>query len=282
MPLDSTLADLPGSVLAAFAAAFGLLVGSFLNVCIYRLPRDLSVVRPRSRCPQCERPIRSWDNVPVLSYLLLGRKCRDCGLPISFRYPLVEMLTAVLFAWFVFRFGFTVLAWRDCVFSALFLALIFTDLETRLLPEPLTVGGIGAGLVFALLTPVGDGTAHSLTGLNGRTGSLADAFLGAIFPACGLWLTGWIFEKITRRAGLGFGDVVMISEAGAFLGPRAACLTLLVASIAGSVIGVSFILIRRKDHRTYELPLGSFLGAAGIAVAAFGAAFIQWYGGFFE
>ena len=274
--LESILLEAP----ALLAAAFGLLIGSFLNVVIYRMPRDLSIVRPRSHCPECETMIPAWDNIPLLSYLILRGKCRNCRTPIPFRYPLVEALTAILFGWFVATHGLTFEALRDCVLSALFLALIFTDLETRLLPEPLTIGGIAAGLAFSLLTPVHDGTASAF-GLHGRTAAFADSAFGAFLPAFLLWGTGWLFEKIRHKQGLGFGDVVMISEVGAFLGLRSAFLTLVVASIAGSIVGTAFILQSKKDAWTYELPLGSFLGAAGILVAAFGQRFTDWYANLF-
>ncbi len=269
-----------GALPVILAALCGLLIGSFLNVVIYRLPRDLSVVRPRSHCPGCGHAVRAWDNIPVISYLILRGRCRDCRTPIPLRYPLVEAITALAFAWFVGADGLTWMALRDCIFSALLIALAFTDLETRLLPEPLTAGGIVIGLGFSWLVRVNDGTAAAL-GVTGRLGSFLDALMGAVAPALLLWIIGWLFEKLRKKQGLGFGDVVMIAEVGAFLGVRAAFLTLVAASIAGSVIGIAYILLARKDHSSYELPLGSFLGFAGIFVAAFGAGFIRWYSGFF-
>ncbi len=267
---------LPIAFAAAFAGIFGLLIGSFLNVVIYRLPRDLSIVRPRSHCPACNHMIHAWDNIPLLSYLLLGGKCRNCGAPIPIRYPLVEVLTALIFAGFVTMHGVTLTALRDCILAALFLALTFTDLETRLLPEPLTIGGILIGLLFSLLVPIHDGSA-ALLGFSGALGSFLDSVIGAVIPAALLWGTGWLFERVRHKQGLGFGDVVMIAEVGAFLGLRAAILTLVVASIAGTLVGVLFLLQKRKDAWSYELPLGSFLGIAAIAVAAFGDRFISWY-----
>jgi leader peptidase (prepilin peptidase)/N-methyltransferase len=159
--------------------------------------------------------------------------------------------------------------------------LTFTDLETRLLPEPLTISGITLGIAFAFFVPINDGAAVAL-GFTGRTGSVLDSLIGALIPAGTLWLAGWIFEKVRHKQGLGFGDVVMISEAGAFLGLRGAFLTLVSASVAGSVVGLIYILVNRKDPQNYELPLGSFLGIAGILVAAFGETFTNWYAGFFQ
>jgi len=263
------------------AGAFGLLIGSFLNVCIYRLPRDLSVVRPRSCCPGCGKMVRSWDNIPVLSYIILRGRCRDCGERISVRYPFVEAACGLIFAWFVAREGVTGLALRDCVLCALLLALFFTDLETRLLPEILTFGGIVAGVAFSLFVPVRDGIFEALTGVSGTGASVADSLLGALIPAALLWCLGWLHGKVRKVEGLGFGDVVMLAEVGAFLGLRATVLTLTLAGVSGSVIGTGYILLKKEDLRKYELPLGSFLGGAGIIVTAFGGPIMEWYGRLF-
>jgi leader peptidase (prepilin peptidase)/N-methyltransferase len=266
---------------ALLAALAGLLIGSFLNVCIYRMPRDLSIVRPRSHCPECNRMVRAWDNIPVLSYLLLRGKCRDCGAPISLRYPIVEVLTALLFAWFAARYGWTLPALRGCVLSAILLALVFTDLETRLLPEQLTIGAILLGLGFSLLVRVPDGTS-GFFGFHGRTGSFVDSVMGALVPSGVLWITGWVFEKLRHKEGLGLGDVVLLSGIGAFLGLRGALLTLLIASLAGSVVGVIYIRLKGEDMGSYPLPLGSFLSAAGILAAAFGGPMFRWYSSTFS
>ena len=145
---------------ALLAGIFGLLIGSFLNVCIYRWPRDLSVVRPRSFCPACEKPIAWFDNIPLVSYALLRGKCRHCGGGIDWRYPLVEALTAAAFCWFVWHLGPSLAAAKYCVFSAILIALTFADLETRLLPDELTLGGAAVGVVFAWFIPVTDSTVH--------------------------------------------------------------------------------------------------------------------------
>ena len=222
--------------------------------------------------------VRSWDNVPVISFVLLRGKCRDCGAGISSRYAAVELMTGAAFAWFVGRDGLTVLAARDCVFAALMIALVVTDLETRILPEQLTFPGILAGLVFAVLQPIGDGTAALVFGLSGWAASITDALLGAAIPAGALWLAGWIFKLVRKREGLGVGDLVLLAEIGAFLGLRATLLTLVIASVAGSLIGGAYILLTRKPAESYELPLGSFLGSAGLFVAGFGGPVMRWYG----
>jgi leader peptidase (prepilin peptidase)/N-methyltransferase len=258
------------------AGLFGLLIGSFLNVCIYRLPRDLSVIRPRSHCVECNQMVRAWDNIPVASYFLLRGKCRDCGARISWRYPVVELITGLLFAYFLWTDALTLLALRDCTFSALLVALFFTDLEERILPEQLTIGGIALGLLFSLVVPIGDGIG-ALFGLKGVWASLGDSVLGAGVPAFILWFIGFAWGKLFKVDALGLGDVIMLSEIGAFLGLRATMLTLIIAAMVGSMIGLIYVVIARKKLREFELPLGSFLSGAGILVTAFGAAIVHWY-----
>jgi len=261
------------------AGIFGLLFGSFLNVCIHRLPRGQSVVRPRSHCPNCERQIPAIENIPLISYLALRGRCRNCRWRIPWRYPIVELLTGLLFAFFVCRDGLTVEAGRDCVLISILVVLAFTDLETRLLPEEFTIGGIVLGLVFSLVAPIPDGIAGAIFGLAGRIASVAESVLGAFVPALVLWLTGWAFEKIRHKEGLGFGDVLLLAAIGAFLGLKSALFTLVVASLAGSIIGLAYILISRKEIGSYKLPLGFFLGLAAIFVCAFGQPVMRWYFG---
>ena len=254
------------------AAFFGLLIGSFLNVCIHRWPRDLSVVRPRSACPECEQPIAWYDNIPLVSYLFLRGRCRQCGIAISWRYPVVELLTAISFAYFAHHLGVSVQAVKYCVLAAILIGLIFSDLETLLLPDELTLGGLVVGLGFALFVPVPDSMVQlvaSLSGFDarGRGGMFAEALLGAIVPAGAIWLGGWLFEKLRHKEGLGFGDVKMLAMIGAFLGIRGALLTVILGSIAGSIIGLAYIKITGKDASSYPLPFGSFLGAAALVAA---------------
>ncbi len=261
---------------------FGLLIGSFLNVCIYRWPRDRSVVRPRSACPACGKPIAWYDNIPVLSYLILRARCRQCGAGIDWRYPVVELITAISFAYFVQHDGLSLEAAKYCIFAAILIALVFTDLETLLLPDELTLGGCAIGFGFAAFVPVPDTSFHlvaSLFGaeLTGRAAMLGEALFGAIVPAGSIWLGGWLFEKLRHKQGLGFGDVKMLAMIGAFLGIRGALLTIILGSLAGSVVGLSYIKLTGKDAATYQLPFGSFLGAAALVAAVAGQGFIAWY-----
>ncbi len=264
------------------AVMFGLLIGSFLNVCIYRWPRDLSIVKPRSHCPGCKRQIAWYDNIPVLSYVLLSARCRHCKAAISWRYPVVELLTAALFGYIVWRLGLSLNALRYCMLCAMLVTLAFADAETRILPDEFTVGGLVVGVVFAALIPVPDSTFQAVAGLAGwqlnwRLISLGECAIGAIIPAGSLWFGGWLFQKIRHKEGLGFGDVKLMMMIGAFLGIRGTLLTLFAASFTGSVVGLIYIRVTKQDAGSYELPLGTFLAFAAIAAALAGGPVIAWY-----
>ncbi|MEO7650610.1 MAG: prepilin peptidase [Bryobacteraceae bacterium] len=271
---------------ALLAGVFGLVIGSFLNVCIFRWPRDLSVVRPRSFCPQCEKTIAWHDNIPVISYLWLRGSCRHCGFRIPIRYLLVELLTGILFFSFVAALGLGVHAFKFCLLSALLIGMIFADLEERILPDELTLGGAVAGVVLAWWVPVGDGLVRVILSLldkhlDPRADSVAESVLGAAVPSLFLWLVGFLFEKIRHKEGLGFGDVKMMATLGAFLGLRETLFILIVGSLLGSVLGLAFILLARKESSTYELPFGSFLGVSAIGVCLWGQNVVGWYGRLF-
>jgi leader peptidase (prepilin peptidase)/N-methyltransferase len=252
------------------AVLAGLLIGSFLNVCIFRLPRDLSVVQPRSFCPGCEKTIAWYDNIPVLSYLLLRTRCRHCGERIPVRYPIVELATGAAFGLSVAAFGLSPHALKYCLFSAILVALIATDIETQILPDEFTLGGTALGLVIAIFVPFPPGLLQLLMPrtVSPRWISLGEAALGAFVASGVIWLIGFIFEKVRHREGMGLGDVKMIAMIGAFLGLQATLLTLIVASLLGSAFGLIYAAARRKDWRTHELPFGSFLGAAALLIAA--------------
>ncbi|MGA2269160.1 MAG: prepilin peptidase [Bryobacteraceae bacterium] len=269
---------------AILAFFFGLLAGSFLNVCIHRWPRGRSVVKPRSHCVRCRKTIAWYDNIPLVSYAALGGRCRHCGRRISWRYPLVELLTGLLFFYFVFTLGPTPAALKMCIFTAMLVALIFCDLEKRILPDELTLGGTVIGLALALFVPVPDITARALlwifgAELSGALQSPAESVCGALLPALVLWGGGWLYYKVRHREGLGFGDVKLIAMVGSFLGMRGALLTLILGSICGSVLGYGYIKATGKDASTYELPFGAFLGAAALAAALMGQKMLAWYGG---
>ena len=254
-------------IILAFVA--GLLIGSFLNVCIYRWPIDLTVRNPaRSFCPKCEKTIAWYDNIPLVSYALLGGKCRQCGAQISWRYPIVELLTGAAFAYCVATFGLTLVALKLSIFCAILLALIVTDIEERILPDEFTLGGTALGLVLAWFTPVETGFSFFLLGSDAdpRWLSVMDSAIGAAF-ACGVvWFVRWAYEKVRHREGMGFGDVKMMAMIGAFLGVRLAFGSMFVGCLLGAVAGLAFIYLAKKGS-DYELPFGSFLGFAAILEA---------------
>jgi len=267
---------------ALLAGLFGLLIGSFLNVCIYRMPRDLSVVSPRSSCPYCEKQIAWYDNIPVVSYFLLLGRCRYCKEAISWRYAVVELLTGILFFVGVWKFGLTLLALKFCIFAAIQIDLIFTDFEERILPDEFTKGGTVVGLILAAFIPMSPGLMAMLlpSHWNHVVVSVIESAFGAVLTAGILWGFGALYEKIRHREGLGLGDVKMIMMIGTFFGIQGTLLTLIIGSVLGSVTGLTYILLKREDAATYELPFGSFLGIAAIAVALYGGSVLTWYGRF--
>ena len=273
---------LPPAIIDVFVFALGLVIGSFLNVCILRIPGGKSIVLPPSACPKCGTPIRPYDNIPVISYLLLRGKCRGCRTRISPMYPLVELLTAVLFFGCYRAFGLTIDTLKWCVFSAIMIVLVFTDLRERVLPDVVNFVGLGIGLIFSLFMHPSDGTAqlvaylafpslHSL-----RAISLLDALLGAAAGGGLLWLVMEAYFRLRHREGMGLGDVKMMLMVGAFLGIKRTMLTIFAGSMLGALLGVAFILARGKKS-DYELPFGTFLGMAAILVVFFGTPVMHWY-----
>lgn len=266
-------------LIAWLAGVFGLLIGSFLNVCIYRLPRDLSVVAPRSFCPSCRSTIAWYDNVPVLSYLFLGGRCRHCKSSILIQYPLVELFTGVCFFAAFSRFPIYWPATKICVFSAILIVLIVTDFTERILPEEFTLGGAFAGLAFAVFVPLRDPILDALPIRGAHLLSLSESALAAVISGGTLWLIGALYRLIRRREGLGLGDVFLMAMVGSFAGLEGALLTIAIGSVLGSVTGLAYIIAARKNSTTYQLPFGSFLGIGALVVAFFGAAISAWYFG---
>jgi leader peptidase (prepilin peptidase)/N-methyltransferase len=253
---------------AVVAALFGLLLGSFLNVCIWRWPRDLSVAWPGSHCSACGHAIAAYDNIPVLSYFLLRGRCRHCLAAFSWRYPTVELLTGLFFGAAVLLAGPTPAAAKLAAFAWLQIGLIFADLETRLLPDQFTIGGIVLGIGFSALAPSGGGLSEFvLHGAQPWLMSLFDSAFTAAFASASLFLIGAIYSRIRHREGLGFGDVKMVAMIGAFLGLAPTLMTVFAGSLLGAVAGLGYIFLSKKDAATYQLPFASFLGIAGLLVA---------------
>ena len=296
--------------------AYGLCFGSFLNVCIYRLPRGLSVVKPRSACPHCGDPIPLYHNLPVLSWLILRGKCRSCQQNISPRYLVIEVLTGLLFLGCYLHFGLTLAALKCAVLGFLLLGLIFTDAETKLLPDAMTLPGLALGIAFSLVVPVDDLASRIMPGLvsfamrgeiSWRLWSLSDSLLGAAVGASFLYGAAAIYLRARGVEGMGFGDVKLMAMIGAFLGTKLTVLTIFAASLAGSLFGLSTVLavwmkrIRRIQARRtsstefraaarrrawqsarlalryYEMPFGVFLGSMAILSFLFGNQLLRWY-----
>jgi len=269
---------------AAAYGVLGLAVGSFLNVCIYRIPRGESVVLPRSHCPQCGKAIRPYDNIPVLSYLLLGGRCRFCRAAISPQYPLVEILTGLAFYACAATWYFTPPTYVNSLLAALVLALMFIDYHHQILPNVLTLRGAVAGV---LLSPFQQEAfyADSLT-YGAATAFLpnsphtllpwAGSMIGAVIGGGVLWAVGAAYKLVRGRQGLGLGDVKMMAMVGAFLGWRMAILTVFAGSALGSIIGIFLVIFHGRTLQT-KLAFGTFLGAATLLSLFAGLDFTAWY-----
>lgn len=274
-------------IAALWSFLFGLAVGSFLNVCIHRLPQGESIVRPRSRCPGCKTAIAAYDNIPLLSFVLLKGRCRHCGAPISPLYPTVELLTGLVFVFVYLRFGFSPLGFKAAFLSATLVALIFIDFRERLLPDAITFPGMVVGAVFSLWIPVGDGIAawlwHQLGGIRlpGGLFSLGDGLIAALLGGGILFALGEIWYRVRKVEGMGLGDVKMMAMVGLFLGTKLTILTLLLGSLAGSLIGGGYMLLTGK-RSSYELPLGTFLGLAALVALFWGPSLVAAYIGLFR
>ena len=263
---------------------FGLAFGSFLNVCIHRLPKGESIVKPRSRCPHCGKPVAAWDNIPLLSYLVLRGRCRNCQKSISPLYPFVELLTGLLLLWTYRQFGFTAEFIKFSVFGMLLLILIFTDLQERIIPHAVTIFGIFLGTSISWLVPV---ERAASTWLLHRMGFFpptweAESFLasvaGMILGGGSFYLVGTVFYylKGKQKDYLGFGDVMLMAMVGSFLGMSLTLLTIFLGSLLGALIGVPLEYTTKRFHG-YEWPFVTFLGVAALFSSFGGKAVINWY-----
>jgi leader peptidase (prepilin peptidase)/N-methyltransferase len=273
--------DLPSWFVPLAASLFGLVVGSFLNVCIVRLPKEQSVVAPRSHCPACGHMIPWYENIPVFSYLLLGGKCSQCQARISPLYWLIELATGVMFAGLAARFGPSLELLKYLALGSLMLALTVIDLRDRILPDELTRAGLGLGVVFSAMVPIGDGTGAWLASLLGEWPpamvSIFDSLLGAAAGSGALALVREGYYRWRGVEGMGFGDLKLMAAVGAFLGPKLALLTIFLGSFSGALIGGAFILLFRRGDSKYELPFGSFLGLMALGAGLWGKEMLDWY-----
>lgn len=254
----------PETFFLVVAGLFGLLVGSFLNVCIFRLPRGTSIVWPASACGSCKRELRWFENIPIVSWVVLGAKCARCKAPISLQYPLVEAITAGLFVLVAATTPAGPQLAARLLFVCALIVLFGIDLEHQILPNSITLPGIVIGVLFSLIGPPG----------------WRASLLGVLLGGGVLYAIAWGYYAVRREEGLGMGDVKMLGMIGAFLGWQAVLLTLVLASLSGAVIGVAMISLQRGSMK-YALPFGTFL-AIGALVAMFtGQPIIDWYVGFY-
>lgn len=262
-------------------ALFGLAFGSFLNVCIYRLPRGESVVAPGSHCPACEHAIRWHDNIPLVSYLLLGGRCRDCRARISLSYPAVEALTAAVVLADFWLYGLTPEFFRNAVFCLLIIVVIFTDLYERRIPHPVTLFGMGVGLILSGIIhldsrPLGWLLRLWNINLHGTVLSILGSLAGSLIGGGLFYVVGEAFYRLRHKEGLGFGDVMLMLMAGTFLGPALTLLTILLGSLLGTVVAIPLSVVSTR-FRNYQWPYGSFLGVAAIYCCLWGEAFLRAY-----
>lgn len=242
----------------------GLSVGSFLNVCVHRLPRRQSLVHPGSRCPHCGYVLRWYDNIPVASYLWLRGRCRKCRDRIAVRYPALELATLLLFLIHGAVFGWSALLVVRLLFACALVVLFAIDLEHHLLPDLITLPGIVAGLLVSTVLPPG----------------IVDALLGVLAGGGVLWLIGEAYFRYSGQEGMGGGDVKMLAMIGAFLGWKLALVTLVLSSVAGSLIGVLVIVFKRGGMK-YALPYGTFLALGALAASLAGERLVTWYLSFY-
>jgi len=290
LAIESALA-VPLPIACTFTGILGALIGSFLNVVIHRVPRDQSIVLPNSACPSCRTPLRAYDNIPILSFLILRGKCRTCKHSISIRYPIVEALTAILFVLVTIHDGVTFALPFDLAFVAALVALVFIDAEHMLLPNVITYPGMIFAIVMRLAVPYRAGPAQldDLPGLMQWlphlpmwSVSLIGAAIGALAGGGSLWLMGFLWEKLRGVEAMGLGDVKMMFMVGAFLGWRLTVLTIFVGVFSGSLIGIGMMVRRGDRNMQMMLPFGIFLGAGAIASLLIGHQIVEWYGSQFR
>lgn len=281
---------LPEIVGYVFIFILGAIIGSFLNVVIHRVPNEESIVFPNSACPKCGAAIRSYDNIPILSWLMLGGKCRACKAAIAVRYPAVELLTALSFVLVYWRVGLEVMLPVGLVFVAVMIALMFIDAEHMILPNVITYPLLVFALLVRIVYPLAFGTVFSdamNSPLNAITGqpawlvSLLGAILGAIAGGGSLWLVGAIWKKLRGVEAMGLGDVKMMLGVGALLGWRLALLSIFLAAFAGALIGIVVIMKQKDRNLQAQIPFGIFLGIGSVAAFLFGEQMVQWYLGAF-
>jgi leader peptidase (prepilin peptidase)/N-methyltransferase len=251
----------PYLLYSLFALMTGMLVGSFLNVCICRMPKGESVVFPPSHCPQCDYRIRWYDNIPLFSYLLLRAKCRGCGLHISLQYPLVELLNGLLTLALFLRFGPTLAFLVLFLFCSALVVITFIDLEHQIIPDEISLSGIVIGFVLSFF-------------LQGH--SWLNSLLGILLGGGSLLLVAYGYQWLTGKEGMGGGDIKLLAMMGAFLGWKSIPFIIFASSLIGSVIGITIMLIQKKDSKL-AIPFGPYLAFAAVVYIFYGRQIVHWY-----
>ena len=241
---------------------FGLTIGSFLNVCIFRLPESKSIVRPRSMCPGCNTAIKYYDNIPVISYIFLGGKCRKCNMPISFRYPVVELITGFAALAVFMKFGLSFEGGAYFIFISALIVITFIDIDHRIIPDVISLPGIPIGFLMAsFLLP---------------TISYMESLIGILAGGGSLLAVAWIYNLITKKEGMGGGDIKLLAMIGAFIGLKGVLFTIFAASATGTITGIAVMLKTRKGMKL-AVPFGPFLSIGTILYIFFGSEIILWY-----
>lgn len=242
-----------------FAFIFGVAIGSFINVCIYRIPAETSIVKPSSRCPSCGHPIRFYDNIPILSFLILRARCRDCGAKISWRYPLIELITGLMALLLFGKFGLSLVFLVFFIFTAVLIVIAFIDLDHQIIPDILSLPGIPVfflAAVFIVKLP------------------WLEALIGLLIGGGVLLAIAYGYELITKREGMGGGDIKLLAMIGGFLGWKSLIFVLLFSSLTGAVVGIAAMVIKKQDTK-YAIPFGPFLSMAAVAWIFWGDAFMR-------
>lgn len=243
------------------AAVLGALIGSFLNVIIYRMPRDISFATGRSGCPHCDALIRWWQNIPVLSYVILRGKCHSCAGRISLRYPVVELMTAFTFGGWMYKFGPTLEAAGYIFLTSMLICVLFIDWDFQIIPDKLTLPSLAVGLLWAAFTPLG----------------IVGSLIGALVGGGGLLLVAMLGDWLFKKESMGGGDIKLAAVLGAFLGWHLVLLVFFMSALIGSVVSVGWLLISSKMRETRMIPFGPFLAIAAIVAALWGTDLVHWY-----
>jgi leader peptidase (prepilin peptidase)/N-methyltransferase len=263
-----------------FAFLFGAIVGSFLNVCIFRIPLGTSLISPSSRCPQCNIPIKAYDNIPILSYFLLGGRCGSCKAPISARYPLVETMMALFSGFLILKFGLSSSFFIYFILISSLVVVSFIDLDHRIIPDTISLPGIILGLLASFLKPTGQNDFLVRFVFRAVKGAInmatLDSLLGVFIGGGLLYAVAVLFYWVTKKEGMGGGDIKLLAMIGAFLGWSSTVFTILISSLIGSIVGVVLMLATRADSK-YAIPFGPFLSMGAVIYLFFGREIIRWY-----